>query len=395
MDAQLGRGRALAEVFRAFLRLGFTSFGGPTAHVGYFRTEFVTRRGWLDEAGFAGWVALCQFLPGPSSTQLAFCLGWIRAGFAGAWLAFLAFMAPSGLTMALLAWGLPRWETASGIGAAHGLKVAAWAVVGHAVAGMARSLSGAWAEAVIAVCAGAMAWAWPDAASLHPLLVPAGAAAGACWSRREAMAGITGGGVRMRPLNSVACMVVAVGLLAAGSMVPPDAGRAAFCGALYRAGALVFGGGHVVLPFLEDAVVGQGWCTRDDFLAGYGAAQAMPGPMFTLAAYLGMRAGGWTGALQGMVAIFLPGLLLVSAVAPSWAWLSSRRWAARAVSGAGAAVVGLLGAAWVGWVWPGAIHGWGDLALGGAAWAALASGRVSPAWVVAGCAAWGGWTAKG
>ncbi len=381
-----GRGdarRSLAGVALVFLGLGLTSFGGPVAHVGHFRSELVGKRRWLDEAGYAGWVALCQFLPGPSSTQLAFCLGWSRAGWLGGWMAFLAFMAPSGLLMAALAWALPRWDGGMADGALRGLQVAAWAVVGHAVQGMARAMGRAWTEWAIAGLAGLAAWMAPGGHAAQPWIVLAGALAGALGSRREAWPCWACEAVQMGRWQAAACLGMAACLLAA------SLAWRGWPGAFYRAGAMVFGGGHVVLPLLEEAVVTPGLCTRDEFLAGYGAAQAMPGPMFTLAAYLGMRVGGWPGALAGLAAIFLPGLLLLSAVAPSWASLARRRWAARAVSGASAAVVGLLGAAWAGVVWPGAIHGWGDLLPGVAAWMALASGRVSPAWIVVACAGWG------
>ena len=425
------------EVARTFLWLGLRSFGGPVAHVGHFRAECVSRLRWVDDAAYGPWVALCQFLPGPASTQLAFCLGWLRSGWAGGWIAFVAFTVPSAVLMTGVAWGLPRWVGPWSDATLHGLKIAAWAVVGHAVAGMAMRFKGAPAEWIVAILAGvASAW-WPRG-ELQPLWVVGGAVVGGAFSRRDSLtvafsAGttpldrscwldllpqilhrwlVTGlepacasltprlaqasaspslpsqldrsglAGVSLRPWLAWGCLGVAVALL----VTTPawGAGRLGGLGAaMYRAGAMVFGGGHVVLPFLEESVVVPGWVTRDDFLAGYGAAQVMPGPMFTLGSYLGMRAGGWPGAIIGTVAIFLPGLLLVSAIAPSWSAVASKRSAARAVSGAGAAVVGLLASAWLGPVWDGAMHGGRDLVHGCAAMAALGSGRV-PVWLVVG-----------
>ena len=373
------------EVARTFLGLGMRSFGGPSAHVGYFREECVVRRGWLDDRGYASWVALCQFLPGPASTQLAFCLGWLRAGWVGGWVAFLAFTLPSAVLMTALAWGLPRWNGPWADATLHGLKVAAWAVVAQAVAGMGLRLRCAPAEGGIALATGVAALAWPSG-SLQPVWVMLGAMLGVVLSRRDAAVGSGSFGLRLRSWGAAGCMVMWVALLA-WAMRPGRDGLAGVGAALYRAGAMVFGGGHVVLPFLEETIVGPGWMTRGDFLAGYGAAQAMPGPMFTLGSFLGMHVGGWSGALVGTAALFLPGLLLVSAVAPSWALSGQRRWAARAVSGAGAAVLGLLAAAWLGPVREGAIQGWMDVGLGAMAWGALASGRVPVLGMVGGCIA--------
>lgn len=384
-DVGMKPGGRCREVAWTFLGLGVRSFGGPSAHVGYFREACVGRRGWLDDGAYASWMALCQFLPGPASTQLAFCLGWLRAGWPGAWVAFVAFTMPSAVLMAAVAWGLPRWNGPWADATLHGLKVAAWAVVAQAVSGMALRLRGALGEVAIALAAGVAAIAWPNG-TLQPAWVMSGALLGLWMSRREAAAVQGTMAVRLRPWMAAGCLALWAGLLA-GSFRWGHGGVAGMGAALYRAGAMVFGGGHVVLPFLEESVVQSGVVTRDDFLAGYGVAQAMPGPMFTLGTYLGMRVGGWTGAVVGTAALFLPGLLLVSAVAPSWALLGRRRWAVRAVSGAGAAVLGLLAAAWLGPVREGAIRGGMDGVLGALAWGALASGRVPVLGVVAGCVA--------
>jgi chromate transporter len=380
-----------AEVFATFLRLGLTSFGGPIAHLGYFRRELVERRGWVTEAQFAELLGLCQFLPGPASSQLGFALGLLRAGWAGAFAAFLAFTLPAASLLyafAILLPDVPR--QAAGI-LVHGLKLVAVAVVAHGLVGMTRQLCpdaprvGIAAASAVAILAFGNAW-------MQLVVVAMGALAGLVLCRRvsavasEAPALPHGRGTGIALLALYAALFVALPL-AASSLD----GRVAVISGFYRAGALVFGGGHVVLPLLQELVVQPGWISRDDFLAGYGAAQAVPGPMFTLASYLGARLGdgmgGAAGAASAVIAIFLPGLLLIAAALPLWRAIAERPGAARAVAGINAAVVGLLAAALYDPVWTGAVTAPVDVAIAMFGFAILAAWRASALWVVAWCVA--------
>ncbi|HAJ11115.1 MAG: chromate efflux transporter [Hydrogenophaga sp.] len=382
------------EVFTAFLRLGLTSFGGPVAHLAYFRREFVERRAWMNESQFAQLLALCQFLPGPASSQLGASIGLLRAGWAGALAAFLAFTLPSAVLLFALAAWLPSVSGPVGDAALHGLKLVALAVVAQAVLGMARPLCPDLSRRAVAVAAAALVLT-AGQTGVQLLAVALGAVAGLVLCR--GVPAVPGAGLptlRHGPalggalLAVFALLLVGLPLLAAAH---GGAGLLSVIDAFYRAGALVFGGGHVVLPWLEAAVVGPGWVSTDDFLAGYGAAQAVPGPMFTLAAYLGARlpgsAGGIVGASVALGAIFLPGLLLVTGVLPLWRAVAGRAVAARAIAGANAAVVGLLGAALYDPVWTGAVRGPMDIAIALAGVALLVVGRVAPLLVVAWCVA--------
>jgi chromate transporter len=379
------------EVGRAFLGLGLRSFGGPIAHLGYFRREFVLRRRWLDEHTYSELIALCQFLPGPTSSQVGVAIGLGRAGYPGALAAFAGFTLPSALLLGGFAWGA---EAAAGppmAALAHGLGLAAVAVVTQAVAGMARvhcpdRIRGAiaWLAAAI-VLAGASAATQVGAIAL-------GAALGAALCRTgQPIAGSS-------PPRAVSARAggAALGAFVALLFVLPLAARLAesqwlrLLDAFYRAGALVFGGGHVVLPLLREAFVAPGWVTDADFLAGYGAAQAVPGPLFSFAAYLGAIARpGWYGlggALLGVVGLFLPGMLLLIATLPFWDRIRPRSGAPAAIAGANAAVVGVLGAALVGSIVPSAIQGPADLAIAAAAIALLMRAQATPIVVVALCA---------
>ncbi len=343
------RNRPLREVFTAFLRLGVTSFGGPIAHIGYFRTEFVERRRWLSDSQFAELLALCQFLPGPASSQLGFGIGLTQAGPLGALLAFVAFTLPSALLLFAFAAWLPAAGGPIADAALEGLKVVALAVVAHGLVGMIRSLTPDWQRAGIAVVVTASMLVVPSA-WFQLAAIAAGGAIGIVLLRRtpvmEAGRIATGYGYRTGLLLLALFALLLAGLAIPGLGGPPAVATA---DAFYRAGALVFGGGHVVLPLLEETVVAPGWVSADDFLAGYGAAQAVPGPMFTIATYLGAllpeSAGGASGAVIATLAIFLPGFLLLAGILPLWQRLASRPTAARAVAGVNAAVVGLLAAA--------------------------------------------------
>jgi len=398
-------GRAL-EVLVAFFKLGLTSFGGPVAHLGYFRTEFVQRRGWLDDARYADLVALCQFLPGPASSQVGMALGLQRAGWRGALMAWIGFTLPSALLLVLLAQGLAGHTSLADSGAVHGLKVVAVAVVAQAVWGMARSLCPDLPRAVLALAAAGLCLALPSALGQLGAIVACGLVGGwwlAAPAARAEGAPEPGPGVSRRAgglaLALFALLLVGLPLLA----LAQPGGPWALVEAFYRAGALVFGGGHVVLPLLQASLVPPGWLDNGAFLAGYGAAQAVPGPLFTFAAYLGAAVpaqaggwpGGWAGAALALVAIFLPGFLVVVGVLPFWARWRGRAGVRAAVAGVNAGVVGLLLAALAGPVWGSAIHGAADLALALAALVLLVGARASPPLVVLLGALAGAWLGVG
>ena len=387
------------RVFLIFLRLGLTSFGGPVAHLGYFREEFVARRRWLTEDAYADLVALCQFLPGPASSQVGLALGLRQAGWGGALAAWLGFTLPSALVMALLGLGLVAGQGLVPAGVLHGLKVAAVAVVAQAVWGMARSLCRGPARLLLMVLACALALLWPGVVGQVGAMLVAALAGLGLWGRAGAMpAPPSQGGLAagVRPRTGALLLAAFAALL----VLLPLAARAwpqgwlVLADAFYRAGALVFGCGHVVLPLLQAEVVATGWVAADDFLAGYGLAQAVPGPLFTFAAFLGAAAGhgagGWLGAAVCLVAIFVPAFLLVAGALPFWERLRHNARARAALAGVNAAVVGLLLAALYHPVWTSAIHAPADLALALAAFAALVWARVPPWLVVPLCGA-AGW----
>ena len=394
-DAAPAQGSAL-EVLIAFLKLGLTSFGGPVAHLGYFHTEFVLRRRWIDERSYADLVALCQFLPGPASSQVGMALGLGRAGWWGALAAWLGFTLPSALALMLLALGLSQWAGLAASGALHGLKVVAVAVVAQAVWGMARAL-----------CPDRLRAAWAIAAALLVLAVP---------SSYGQLAAIVLGGVlgrwvlKLGPLPAAqhqhygvskrvgTCLLLVYAVLLGLSpwLIAAYGGSLlAIVGQVYQAGALVFGGGHVVLPLLQAALVPGGLVSNDTLLAGYSAAQAVPGPLFTFAAYLGAAIpaplGGWWAGLALLAAIFLPGLLLVAGALPHWELLRQRAGVQRAMAGINASVVGVLLAALYDPVWTSAIHSRLDFGLALAAFGLLVFARLSALWVVLGAALCGWW----
>lgn len=387
---------AVWEVFVVFLRLGLTSFGGPVAHLGYFREAFVAKRRWLSEAAYADIVALCQFLPGPASSQVGMVVGLSRAGYLGALAAWTGFTLPSAVALILFAFGLSHYGNAIPAGALHGLKVAAVAVVAQAVWSMARSLcpdaprltlmtltavvvgiapSPAWqvGAMIVAGLVGARLFRTGEAVPHEPLPVP------------------VGHGVALLCLCAFAVLLVALPVVARGT----DNHALALFDAFYRAGALVFGGGHVVLPLLQAAVVPPGWVDNDTFLAGYGAAQAVPGPLFTFAAFLGaantLSPNGWAGGALCVGAIFAPSFLLVFGALPFWERLRRQSTARAALAGVNAAVVGLLLSALYHPVWTSAVLAPADFALALLALTALVVWRLPPWAVVAACAlaGWG------
>jgi chromate transporter len=378
----------MGEVFLAFLKLGLTSFGGPIAHLGYFRHEFIGRRRWLDEPAFADLVGLCQFLPGPASSQTGFALGLLRAGYGGGLAAWLGFTLPSALILTLFAFLGGALSGPLGQGFLHGLKLVAVAVVAQAVSGMAQSLCPDRPRAAIAVAAALIALLAPTALA-QIAAIGAGALAGLFLERPEAEVDAPPLAIPVSKTVGALALGLFVMLLAglpiAGRIWPADHAIAE-AAAFWRSGALVFGGGHVVLPLLQAAVVRPGWVDANTFLAGYGAVQAVPGPLFTFAAYLGavMQPGpnGLPGALLCLLALFLPGLLLVSGVLPFWHGLRRRKAAQAAMRGANAAVVGLLLAALYNPVWVSAVAGPGDFALALLGFALLTIARVPPLAIV-------------
>lgn len=373
-------------VFLIFLRLGLTSFGGPVAHLGYFRDEFVVRRHWLSERSYADLVALCQFLPGPASSQVGMALGLSRAGYAGALAAWLGFTLPSAIALILFALGIASYGDAMPAGVLHGLKVVAVAVVAQAVWGMARTLCpdvprlsimvaatccvllvpSAWGQVGVIIAAaliGLVAFRPQPGTAHEPLPISIRRRTGLLW------------------LALFCALLLGLPLLA--SLFPSP--LLAMVDAFYRAGSLVFGGGHVVLPLLQAEVVPTGWVDGDAFLAGYGAAQAVPGPLFTFAAFLGasmnQAPGGWLGGLVALLAIFLPSFLLVLGALPFWEQLRRNRRTQAALMGVNAAVVGLLLAALYQPVWTSAIHRPEDFGLALVALTALLFWKLPP-WLV-------------
>ncbi|WP_116247575.1 chromate efflux transporter [Nocardiopsis sp. FIRDI 009] len=378
----------VGEVFRTFLLLGLTSFGGPVAHLGYFRDAFVARRSWLTEAAYADLVALCQFLPGPASSQVGMAIGLRRAGYAGMAAAWVAFTLPSAALLAAVALGVRAIGAEPGAGWLLGLKAAAVAVVAHAVVGMAKNLASGRRQAAIAVAALVLVLLLPSALS-QVAAITLGALAGVFWLTATTPPddGAAGAGVPVRRRTAVVCLAVFAALLAGLPVLAALTGATAAgtVDGFYRAGSLVFGGGHVVLPLLEAEVVGAGAVDHESFLAGYGAAQAVPGPLFTFAAYLGalMPVAGspLLGAAIALGAVFLPSTLLVVGALPFWERLRTAPRARRAVAGAGAAVVGILAAALYDPVFTQGVVSPATMALAAVAFVALAVWRV-PAWAV-------------
>lgn len=395
MNQAVADDRSLWSVFLIFLRLGLTSFGGPVAHLGYFRAEFVERRRWLGERAYADLVALCQFLPGPASSQVGMALGLARAGYGGAAAAWLGFTMPSAVVLILLANGIAAYRDVLLAAALHGLKVVAVAVVAQAVWGMGRSLCGDVRRASLMALAACLVL-WQPTAAMQ-LTIIAGAALAGCWLFRS-----TGNGAhealpigisrRAGGLWLILFFAFLLGLpLLAGILAWP---ALRLIDIFYRAGSLVFGGGHVVLPLLQAEVVPSGLVSGDAFLAGYGAAQAVPGPLFTFAAFLGASMpagmGGWHGGLLCLLAIFAPSFLLVAGALPFWERLRGSAVAQSALAGVNAAVVGLLLAALYNPVWTGAIHRPLDFGLALLAFVALVFWKLPPWLVVAACCA-GAW----
>lgn len=385
------------EVFWAFLKLGLTAFGGPVAHLGYFRDELVLQRAWLDDTSYASLVALCQLLPGPTSSQLGFSLGVLRGGgLLGGLAAWLAFTLPSALLLAVCALTTLAFTGPAAQGALHGLKLVAVAIIAQALWGMARTLTPDKPRALIALCALALV---SVSDSLYGQLgaIVLGATAGRWLSPGHTTLpqGLT------LPALSRRKGAVALGLFAAGLLLLPLLAQLtgtqtwALVDAFYRAGALVFGGGHVVLPLLQAEVVNPGWVDENAFITAYGLTQAVPGPLFTVAAYLGaamtIPPQGIVGATLALTAIFVPGLLLIYGVLPFWHRLPLTPAIQGTLRGANAAVVGILAAALYDPVWKNAVLSPADAAFAAAGFLLLIRWH-APSWAVvlllAGSGAW-------
>jgi chromate transporter len=382
------------EVLVVATRLGLTSFGGPIAHLGYFHEEYVKRKKWIDEQTYADLVALCQFLPGPASSQVSIAIGIARAGLPGGLAAWLGFTLPSALALIAFGFGIGAFTGAADAGWLHGLKVVAVAVVAQAVWAMARSLCPDRERASVAILASIVTLAWPTAvgqissialAGLVGLAIFPGATGSSLSHVRFPVGKKTGLGAW------IIFFTLLLGLPLLRQMAPSHALEV--FDSFFRVGSLVFGGGHVVLPLLQAEVVGPGWVTNEQFVAGYGAAQAVPGPLFTFSAYLGTVMGaepnGWTGALIALVAIFFPSFLLVTGALPFWDILRSVPVFQSALKGINAAVVGLLLAAFYNPVWTSAISKPLDFGLAILAFGLLAFWKLPP-WLVVVLTAVGG-----
>ncbi|MFD2366504.1 chromate efflux transporter [Pseudoduganella sp. GCM10020061] len=382
----------VAEVFTAFLKLGLTSFGGPASHLAHFRTEFVERRAWVDDKQFSDLVALCQFLPGPATSQIGFVLGLGRARLGGAFAAWTAFTLPSALLLVLFALGIGAGATVAASGAVHGLKLAAVAIVAYAVLGMARTLCPDLPRAAIAVAATLIVAAMPSTAGQFAAILSGCVLAIAFLKLHHLPAGAPleyGIGKRTGAILLLVFAALLAVLPALGAAT--GNGMLKLVGEFYQSGAIIFGGGHVMLPALHASVVAPGWVSEEAFLAGYGATQAVPGPMFAFSAYLGAVMQGWIGGVAGLLAIFAPGILLVAGVLPFWQSVQQRDAIRKAMAGASAAVVGILAAALYDPLWTGAIRSGTDIAIAMAGFALLLTGRVPPLAVVIACAlaGWG------
>jgi chromate transporter len=379
-------GTGVLAIFLIFVKLGATSFGGPIAHLGYFRDEFVQRRKWLTDHAYGDLVALCQFLPGPASSQVGIALGLSRGGLPGALAAWLGFTLPSAVALVLFGLVLSGLGSGAHAGWLHGLKVVAVAVVAQALWGMGKSLCPDRARASIAVAATVVAGSYPGVLSQIAAII-AGGIVGWLWLQSADSLPHSPLPVRLRKRTGVLALGACLLLLVLLPTAATHSGRyiVHLFDSFYRAGALVFGGGHVVLPLLQAEVVPPGWVSEDAFLAGYGAAQAVPGPVFTFAGYLGAVSSnapnGWLGAAVALIAIFLPAFLLVIGALPLWEGVRGYPTMQRVMRGVNATVVGLLLAAFYQPVWTSAIHTAGDFALATTAFLLLAFWRTPP-WLV-------------
>lgn len=382
-------GGSVREVFMAFLGLGLLSFGGPAAHLGYFRETFINRKKWLTDAEFAQLVALSQFLPGPGSSQVGLSIGLLRAGWIGALAAFVAFTLPSVGLLLLFALLLPELSSPAAGAAVHGLGLVAVVVVAHSVLGMFRDLCPDLSRKIIACAAALLAW-YVSVSWSQVLLVLLGAVAGVVFIRDSIPASTQRFPLRYGKKLGWTLLVLFWSLLVGLPVFAKEFGGVmAISNAFYHSGALVFGGGHVVLPLLEEAVVSPGWVSADDFMAGYGAAQAIPGPLFSFAAYLGAlittESPAWVVVFTAVIAVFLPGFLLMLGVLPLWASVGAKPRIIKAIAGVNAAVVGLLAAAFYDPIWGTAVKDSSDIAIVVVGFFVLRFWRLSPLMLVLWC----------
>lgn len=388
-QGQPGTMRRLLEVFLSAIKLGLTSFGGPVAHLGYFHNEYVQRRKWLDDRSYADLVALCQFLPGPASSQVGIGIGVLRSGVIGGIVAWIGFTLPSLLLLVIFAF-LFQGFSIGHAGWIHGLKLVAVAVVAHAVLGMGRNLAPDRTRMTIAIIVSAVTLLWP-AAYGQLILIIAAAAAGLILFRHQPAATAAHLPIPVSPMTAWTCLVLFAGLLAGLPLWRQfsDAEWLAMFDSFYRSGSLVFGGGHVVLPLLEREVIPAGWADAEGFLAGYSVAQAVPGPLFTFAGYLGAIAAGWAGAIIATSAIFLPAFLLVIGTLPFWSHIRTSARMQSALTGVNAAVVGILLAALYHPIWTSTVTSPLDFAFASTLFIALMFWKIPP-WIIVLAGALGG-----
>lgn len=388
-DKQKGKLGALLEVLIVSTKLGLTSFGGPIAHLGYFHNEYIRRRKWMDERSYADLVALCQFLPGPASSQVGIGIGVVRAGLLGGLIAWLGFTLPSVIVLVAFSFLLQGYDLGTA-GWIHGLKIVAVAIVAHAILGMGQKLTPDRNRVTIAVIAAAVTLFWQTAYS-QVLTIAVAGVIGLWFYRKNVTEGITNLHISISRSFAIVCLVLFFGLLVALPIFrgTAETGWLAIFDSFYRSGSLVFGGGHVVLPLLEGEVVPTGWVSQEDFLAGYGATQAVPGPLFTFAGYLGAMAGGVFGAVVATFGIFLPAFLLVIGALPFWNGLRKSPKIQGALIGINAAVVGILLAALYDPLWTTAILEPMDFALAVILFVMLVFWKLPP-WMVVVTGAAGG-----
>ncbi|PLR95263.1 chromate efflux transporter [Bacillus sp. T33-2] len=389
MADKYNRRSLLAQIFLVSLKLGLTSFGGPVAHLGYFHNEYVQKRKWVDERTYSDLVALCQFLPGPASSQVGMGIGIMRGGIIGGLISFAGFTLPSAVALTVFALFINEFHFA-GSGWLHGLKIVAVVVVLQAVLGMGKNLASERATASIAVASASAVLLWQTNLTQILVIIIAGIA-GLMFLKRNA------GPVPVKiavPIKQKSGLL-ALGLFLAIFLILPFAGKTGnmieitLFDSFYRSGALVFGGGHVVLPLLERELVPEGLISEEAFLAGYGAAQAVPGPLFTFASYLGMVIGGWKGAIIATAGIFLPGFLLIMAALPFWGMLRQKGSVQRALAGVNASVVGILLAALYDPIFTSTVRSPADFAFGAVLFGLIHFWKLPP-WLIALLGASGG-----